>query len=111
MHAPTRSPYGQVEEIANELDELKRNIESTEAVVNIELSHTRNRIMRLELLMTTGTLAVACGSMGAGLFGMNLASHLESNPLAFWAITGVLVSGSATSFAVLYAHCRRQGLV
>eukprot|EP00499_Haloplacidia_sp_CaronLabIsolate_P013108 CAMPEP_0196771006 /NCGR_PEP_ID=MMETSP1104-20130614/1454_1 /TAXON_ID=33652 /ORGANISM="Cafeteria sp., Strain Caron Lab Isolate" /LENGTH=310 /DNA_ID=CAMNT_0042141121 /DNA_START=148 /DNA_END=1076 /DNA_ORIENTATION=+ len=82
----------QVEEITNELRELHRNIEATEAVINIELSHTRNRIMRLDLILTTATFSVSLGAFGAGLFGMNLVSHMEDHPSAFYIVAGAFIA-------------------
>lgn len=101
----------QVEEIANELAELRANIESTEAVLNIELSSARNRIMRLDLVLTSATFSASMGALGAGLFGMNLTSHLESHPSMFYLMSGALSTGAVATFLSIFYYCRRKHIL
>eukprot|EP00037_Helgoeca_nana_P027614 m.317025 g.317025 ORF g.317025 m.317025 type:complete len:591 (+) comp27554_c0_seq1:336-2108(+) len=67
--------YWTVDEIENETAQLMANIRASEEVLAITLDKTRNQLIKLNLVATTGAFVAAVGSMAASLFGMNL--HVE----------------------------------
>ena len=90
-----------IEELQNEVKGLTHNILSTEQLIQIHLDTTRNQIMRLELLLSMGTFSMAAGAFGASIFGMNLLSHFETHPYAFYFVSGSI--GMITIAIIWYA--------
>lgn len=94
----------QVEEIVNEVEIMQSNVQSTQEIVELVLDSNRNALLALDLKVSIATLGIGTGALVAGLFGMNLQSHLEDDPSAFYVMT-VLSSGIA--FLVAWAGFRR----
>ena len=90
----------QLEWVASEARDAASAIENTETIVELELDLLRNRILRTELLFTLFNTLTAVAAMVTGLFGMNLVSHWESSPRAFWAVTTALVGGMGSGWLV-----------
>ncbi|KAH8116051.1 cora-domain-containing protein [Phellopilus nigrolimitatus] len=86
----------QVEEIVNESETISSNVQSTQEIVELILDSNRNALLALDLKVSIATLGIGTGALVAGLFGMNLQSHLEESQ---WAFIGV--SAVAASIAVL----------
>jgi len=82
----------QIEEIISSLRAVQSNVRNTEEVVDIELDLVRNNIMKFELLLEMTSLAVGCGALITGLFGMNLVSHLEEHNLMFYYTSAFIVA-------------------
>eukprot|EP00035_Acanthoeca_spectabilis_P007602 m.139027 g.139027 ORF g.139027 m.139027 type:complete len:604 (+) comp14008_c0_seq6:1763-3574(+) len=61
-----------VDEIENETLQLMANIRASEEVLSITLDKTRNQLIKLNLVATSGAFVAAMGSMAASLFGMNV---------------------------------------
>ncbi|KIJ99095.1 hypothetical protein K443DRAFT_680247 [Laccaria amethystina LaAM-08-1] len=88
----------QVEEIVNEAENIESNVQSTQEIVELILDANRNALLALDLKVSIATLGVGTGALIAGLFGMNLTSHMEHHDYAFYAMTGV-----STSLAIIVA--------
>ncbi|KAJ7598468.1 cora-domain-containing protein [Mycena floridula] len=88
----------QVEEIVNEVGNIDNNIRSTQEIVELILDSHRNALLTLDLQMSIATFGVGTGALVAGIFGMNLTSHIEGHPWAFYAM-----SGTASTAALLVA--------
>jgi len=86
----------QVEEIVNEAQSIESNVQSTQEIVELVLDSNRNALLALDLQVSIATLGIGTGALVAGLFGMNLVSHLEAHPHAFYITTAF-----ATSLAFL----------
>lgn len=86
----------QVEEIVSEIDNTVANIQSTQEIAELMLDSGRNALLALDIKLSIATLGAGCAALVAGLFGMNLTSHLESSPIAFY-----IATGSAAGFGVL----------
>jgi magnesium transporter len=69
--------YTQLEDNLNRIREVIMNIKSTKEFLQITLDSVRNRMMYIELRLNIGVFALAVGTFIAGLFGMNLMSHME----------------------------------
>ncbi|KAI0690998.1 hypothetical protein C8T65DRAFT_670967 [Cerioporus squamosus] len=83
----------QVEEIVNEAENIQSNVQSTQEIVELILDSNRNALLALDLKVSILTMGIGVGTLVAGVFGMNLRSHLEEHEFAFYAMT-------ATAFAV-----------
>lgn len=73
----------------------------TEDYVNLQLDSVRNRMMRYNLVLTVGTLSTSLGGLITGAFGMNLHTGLESNPYAFFFVSGLVASCATAMFLLL----------
>lgn len=94
----------QVEEIANEAENIEANVQSTQEIVELILDSNRNALLALDLKVSIGTMGIGTGALIAGLFGMNLKSHMEDMPYAFMAMSTL---SSAVALLVAWAGLRR----
>ncbi|WFD31962.1 Inner membrane magnesium transporter MRS2 [Malassezia sp. CBS 17886] len=79
----------QVEEVIAEIEQIHANVNNTQEIVELILDSNRNRLLALDLRTSIITLGVSAATLFVGLFGMNLTSHFESHPSAFYAMTAV----------------------
>ncbi|KAK0545038.1 hypothetical protein OC845_005302 [Tilletia horrida] len=103
----------QVEEVVYEAENMSSNIQNTQEVVELILDSNRNDLLNLDLRTSLTTLAVSSGTLLSGIFGMNLVSHFESHPFAFYAVSGMVGCVTLTVMALgwrLLAKLRRVGL-
>ncbi|CCM01214.1 uncharacterized protein FIBRA_03262 [Fibroporia radiculosa] len=73
----------QVEEIVNEAENMQTNVQSTQEIVELVLDSNRNALLALDLKVSIWTMGIGIGTLVAGMFGMNLKSHIEDNTYAF----------------------------
>ncbi|TFY78223.1 hypothetical protein EWM64_g5789, partial [Hericium alpestre] len=88
----------QVEEFVNEAENTTSNVQSTQEIVELILDSNRNALLALDLKVSIGTMGIGVGTLVAGLFGMNLMSHLEDQPYAFAGLSVL-----ATALAALWS--------
>jgi len=88
----------QVEEVVNEAENIESNVQSTQEIVELILDSNRNQLLALDLKVSIGTMGIGTGALIAGAFGMNLTSHMEHSPFAFY-----VLSGASTVVALLVA--------
>lgn len=90
--------------LCDQIEQLASTIENTQDVLELTLDNERNRIARLELLLSMIGLSVGTCSAVSGFFGMNLLSGLEAKVGLFAFVTGasILLTGS------LFITCWRQ---
>ncbi|KAF7338765.1 Magnesium transporter [Mycena sanguinolenta] len=103
----------QAEEIVNEAENIETNVQSTQEIVELILDSNRNALLALDLKVSIITMGIGSGAMVAGLFGMNLMSHVETHPWAFYGMTGfatALVAVVALSGLRVLAKIRKIGL-
>ncbi|OJA20853.1 hypothetical protein AZE42_11489 [Rhizopogon vesiculosus] len=112
----------QVEEIANEAENIEvdsnfcaqffaethrpeqANVQSTQEIVELILDSNRNALLALDLKVSIATMGIGTGALIAGLFGMNLKSHMEDMPYAFMAMSAF---SSAVALLVAWTGLRR----
>lgn len=94
----------QVEEIVNEAENTQSNVQSTQEIVELILDSNRNALLALDLKVSIGTMGIGMGALIAGLFGMNLTSHIEATPYAFVAMS---VLSTAVAVLVSWTGLRR----
>lgn len=97
----------QIEEIATECGTLHANMKSTEDITMLMLDLQRNALMTLELKIASYTLAMACASFIASMFGMNLPSGFEASPNAFWIVTACASVGALVAAAAVTKRMRQ----
>jgi Magnesium transporter MRS2-like len=99
----------QYQQVRQDVVQAQRQIVATDEFVAIQLDATRNRIMRLSLLLSMGTFSVTTCGLTSAIFGMNLVSGLEEHPAAFYLAVGGIGAGSALLFGLVYGFARRRG--
>nr|CAB3264017.1 magnesium transporter MRS2 homolog, mitochondrial precursor [Phallusia mammillata] len=98
------------EEISNKVVELKEAIENSNTAILINLDSHRNLLLRLDLQLTMGMFSCTIFGMLGMAFGMNLDSSWEENPLAFWAVSGVMFGGAGIVWRLLLKSLRNNTL-
>ncbi|KAI0253371.1 Mg2+ transporter protein cora-like protein [Lactifluus subvellereus] len=94
----------QVEEMVNEAENIHGNVQSTQEIVELILDSNRNALLALDLKVSIGTMGIGMGALIAGLFGMNLTSHMEDHPFAFM---GMSVASTLVAVIVAWTGLRR----
>ena len=86
------------------LNELGQAVEDTEDLAEIKLDSQRNQLIKVDLMLSSGALAVGAFSMVVGVFGMNLPTGLEASRDAFVEVLFV----SAVACVALFRRRRRR---
>ncbi|KAI0634727.1 hypothetical protein C8Q77DRAFT_1103701 [Trametes polyzona] len=103
----------QVEEIVNEAENIQSNVQSTQEIVELILDSNRNALLALDLKVSILTMGIGIGTLVAGVFGMNLKSHIEDHEYAFYvmALASVAACLGAASIGVhRLSRIRKVGL-
>lgn len=79
----------QVEEVVAETTQLHSDMTNTQEVVELILDNNRNKLLALDLKTSIATMGISAGTLWAGLFGMNLKSHMEELDWAFAGVSAV----------------------
>jgi len=98
----------QLEELLIRVRSSQTLLTNTEAILELSLDLTRNKILRFELLLSISSLAISLGALVTGLFGMNLLSHVENNPNLFWAVTVAIGGVMWAVFTALLSKLRKD---
>ena len=87
-------------------------IKDTEEYINIELDSSRNRLIRLEIILTAATFAITPFNLLAGVLGENLVipEQLTSGVKGFYATNAVMFCLCVGVFSsiMLYMRLRRM---
>jgi Mg2+ and Co2+ transporter CorA len=80
----------QLEDISNRIDELNENIDDTQEILVLKLSSRRNKIIQIDLVLTSGTAVLAFLAVVTGFFGMNIINKVEQRFDVFlWVLIGM----------------------
>jgi len=90
------------EEVNDGIEKLVGAIDSTRKLIELTLDNERNRIERMELYLSMGSLSFAMMSAVGGFFGMNLLSGFEDHPKKFWIVTYVTLVASTSLWYVTW---------
>ena len=82
-----------------------------DAAVSVNLDVIRNELIRMEMLLTIGTFAAAACAVPAGMFGMNLTSHMEDSPHAFLITVIAIATAGICQFGLLVMYGRKRGIL
>ncbi|GAQ83259.1 Magnesium transporters: CorA family [Klebsormidium nitens] len=88
----------EVQDVGSALKELRENMDSAQAVWELGLDSTRNRIIKMNLYIGMATLSASCAQLPAAFFGMNVPSGLEEAGGLFPYITGAACAASLGLF-------------
>jgi len=103
-----------IEGLVRQTDVVEKDIEATEMLINIGLDVNRNRILAIELTVSTFTMALGIGAVIAGILGMNVDTGLfEKDPTHFW-FYAVLVSVAffcVFFLLVAFINLKRLGVI
>ena len=92
-------------------DKLQRKVGDAEALIALRLDYARNEMLRLEMLLTIGTFSCGLGAVIVGIFGMNLYSRLEDDPIAFYVVNACLATVCGGAGLSVWLGARRRGLL
>ena len=93
------------------LNELRGSVEDTEDLAEIKLDSQRNQLIKVDLMLSNGALAVGAFSMVVGVFGMNLPTGLETSREAFSEVLFVSAVACVALFVAVVVLCRRWKLL
>jgi magnesium transporter len=93
------------------LNELRGSVEDTEDLAEIKLDSQRNQLIKVDLMLSNGALAVGAFSMVVGVFGMNLPTGLETSREAFSEVLFVSAVACLALFVTVVVLCRRWKLL
>ncbi|KAJ3324688.1 magnesium ion transporter [Blyttiomyces sp. JEL0837] len=86
------------DEISSTATETASHLQTTQGMIGVVLDSQRNELILTDLRANLATLAVSCGALVAGFFGMNLPSYVDAVPGAFY-LVGV---GTVGCVSLLY---------
>lgn len=72
----------------------------------MEMDSVRNRIIRINLLMSISSFSLLLSTIPAGFFGMNLVTGLEESHGVFAVVVISCLAATGLSCASLYAYYR-----
>lgn len=98
----------QTDEIVQVVETLVSDIDNTEDIINLILDAHRNNLMLFEIRVTVATLAVAGGTLIAGLYGMNLKNFFEDSSYGF---AGATTAAIVLTAAILIIFRRKLHLM
>lgn len=99
-----------VENVINSIDDMREDLDDTQEFLEVCLDSIRNRMMEMELKLAIGAFALTFGTLLVGAFGMNLMSHLEDHPFAFYYTSGMVAVATVSLFVITFLLCKRRGI-
>lgn len=76
-------------DISQEAYSLRKRIEATQGIIELQLDSHRNEMLKMNLMISMSALSLAFSTAVTGIFGMNLVNHLESHPTMFFYVVGL----------------------
>ncbi len=96
--------------VIRRLSHLQDNITDAEHQQALQLSASRNLLLKSDLFISVTTLFVTVGAMVTGIFGMNLNSNVQDDPSWFTNVVILICVGVficvAVSFSLLNMFLR-----
>lgn len=107
------SYFIQIDSTYDRLVSIADYIQDTEEYINIELDSARNRLIKLEILITAATFAIACFGLIAGILGENLIipDFLTQKVSGFWLLNGVCLVACIGAFYALLGYIKYKRLL
>lgn len=87
--------------------------QDTEEYINIELDASRNKLIRLDIILTAAAFSIAPFNLLAGILGENLVipSFLTQDVSRFWSLNLVAGTLCMVSFAFFIRYMRYRRLI
>jgi magnesium transporter len=89
---------------------MQHRIQNTESLVMLKLDSMRNYLLGVDILFSIVAISLSVGTFIAGVFGMNLDSHLQEKPGWFWSVTSFSIGIMFVIGLASYLFFRRQGV-
>ena len=86
-------------------------MESARATAALRLSAAQNKLLAVDLLVSSVTAVSTFGALVAAVFGMNLRSGKETAPRWFWAVFALVAGGAPLVILLLLWRIRSRGLL
>eukprot|EP00884_Botryococcus_braunii_P019556 jgi/Botrbrau1/6284/Bobra.0129s0029.1 len=101
-------PYErQIHSVEGGLKEMQENMDVVRDVWSMQLAAARNRMMRINMLVTIASFSSAMACMvPASFMGMNVLNGLEESSQVFWPIVYTGIGGSLVLFMIMWAYWR-----
>ena len=84
-----------LEDLDDRITALQASLSVHQNLESLKLRNERNRIARMEVLLSIGGISMVMATMISGFWGMNLHSGIETVPHAFWWVAGLSGATSA----------------
>ena len=95
--------YGtQLMDLDDRIVALQSRVKANQTLEDLKLRNERNRIMRVELLVSFSGISLTFATVVVGLFGMNLHSGIEEVHGLLWPVAG----GSVVASFAIYSSLR-----
>lgn len=107
------SYFMMVDSTAAKLAGIGEYIDDTEDYINIELDHTRNRLLKIEIMLTVATFALAIYNLVAGILGENLVlpSSWTADLRGFIIINSTTLSLAVGVFCLTWTTMKRMKVI
>ncbi|KAL4458472.1 hypothetical protein ABPG75_013337 [Micractinium tetrahymenae] len=107
------SYFAQVDAHYDKLRNIGEYIEDTEEYINIELDAGRNRLIRLDIVLTAASFAIAPFNLLAGILGENLVipPFLTTSVSRFWVLNACALLCCLTFFYSIIMYMRWRKLI
>eukprot|EP00850_Spirogloea_muscicola_P014379 SM000103S09471 [mRNA] locus=s103:114473:117468:+ [translate_table: standard] len=99
------------EEVTGEVETLRLVMDATSDHLRSILDSSRNRLLRLDVVLNMATCSAATAGTVAAMFGMNLLSSLEGHPHAFAFVSAGVAASAALLFMAMHAYARRRHIL
>lgn len=93
------------------LTSIGEYIDDTEDLINIELDYSRNRLIRIEIVITTATFMLSFFNLAAGVLGENVEIPEMLQTFGFWGINFTMTCLVLSSFALTCFAMKRNKLI
>ncbi len=93
----------QLEDTSNRIDELDENIDDTQEILTLKLSSRRNKIIQIDLILTSMTAVMAFLAIVTGFFGMNILNKVETRfDVLLWVLLGLFLFSILSGILLRY---------
>lgn len=101
------------EEIANNISEIKENIDDTQEFITFMVNNRRNAIIRFDLVATLVTAVFSFLAVVTGVYGMNVKNNFGGGGEAtgFWPIVAIVGAVGFASIVVLWFLMRKKNIL
>lgn len=104
-----------VDDITSRAGLLNQAIDDTENLIEIHLDTMQNRVLLVDLMITSVSTTLSFGTLITAIFGMNLPfpvglRELPSSHYYFWGFVVATIASMAVALWFLMRWCRKEGL-
>eukprot|EP00049_Salpingoeca_infusionum_P021970 m.4947 g.4947 ORF g.4947 m.4947 type:complete len:471 (+) comp4736_c0_seq1:62-1474(+) len=100
-----------VSELRQRLQALTLRMDSSEMSLTLRLDSARNTLLRVDTIMSLASLCVSVGALVGSVFGMNLASGVETSPKWFVGVIIATILFMCLMFAIIFIILMRTGVL